>query len=425
MSCEICACDTSVDSVLWSCVGCPRKFHANCIGVTVQRGSLRRRDRKVVDVNSYVLPCCESCQELIQAKLDFNGLLEQQKVLEKQLNANTEVMHRLSLHQEKPNVVHEAIEGMEILLTSVRNELAAINKNSSLAGSVVAIKNHITGLLDTAITATTENMYSTLKTVTSDISTDLRNINDEISHLSQLSIDTAASCAMNSNPMLGLDILDELKSLSANILTNKNTSAPPSIEYPSLEAELNNKIAEVSGWRLIGNRKVWKADWTQYDMRQSFHKRQQNMADKAKKRRKRRIRNANKNCNKNNINNNNVNINHHCRNNVPSKIHHKVSKQQNNNHGNFAFNNNHERSHQLPPDRELLAAAKHHFSRPPTNYRPTMQFKRGEILNPYPAREAPRQSVAVPPPNWTTEGSSTGGSCEACGACRHSCFLRN
>ncbi|XP_065081865.1 uncharacterized protein LOC135704359 [Ochlerotatus camptorhynchus] len=33
MVCEICACDTSVDSVMWTCAGCPRMFHATCIGL--------------------------------------------------------------------------------------------------------------------------------------------------------------------------------------------------------------------------------------------------------------------------------------------------------------------------------------------------------------------------------------------------------
>lgn len=76
----------------------------------------------MVDVSSYVLPCCDSCQKLLQATLDFNGL-EQQKLLEKQLDENIVVMHRLT-SQIKPNAVLEEFKslgkGLETLLTGIK-----------------------------------------------------------------------------------------------------------------------------------------------------------------------------------------------------------------------------------------------------------------------------------------------------------------
>ena len=151
MNCEICAFDGNADSVLWTCAGCPRKFDAACIGITVQRNSLRRKDKKTVEFGSYILPCCESCQERIQNKLDIERLITEQKCLAEQINSNTEVTHRLALQQEKPAFIHEAFEGLEILMSAIKNELAAINKTSSLAGSVTSLKNHITSLCDMSI----------------------------------------------------------------------------------------------------------------------------------------------------------------------------------------------------------------------------------------------------------------------------------
>lgn len=68
-----------------------------------------------------------------------------------------------------------------------------------------------------------------------------------------------------------------------------------------------------------------------------------------------------------------------------------------------ARTNYNQRNRELLSDRELLAAAKDRFSRPPTSYRPTIQFKRGEILNPYPSNEAHQRPVAIPRTGWHQE----------------------
>lgn len=217
--------------------------------------------------------------------------------------------------------------------------------------------------------------------------------------------------------MLGFDIIDELKSWSANLIASQNSvNSPPSIEtYPSLEAELNivnnkkDNSMDNSGWRKLGSRNVWKSDWTEYDAKKSRRAAQQKLADKAKKRNKRnkakKAEKARDYSQYNQLKNNHTNLNnkhHNCS--------HKAVK-------NHSF---------LPPDRVLLATAKDRFSRPPANYQPTMQFKRGEILNPYPASEAHQRSVAVPPPNWMTPSTSSAATCEAwCNNCRQSYFQQN
>ena len=279
MTCEICSLDSTVESPLWKCIGCTRVFHITCVGITVQRNSLRRRDKKIVDVSSYILPCCETCQDLLQTKLEVNRLTEQQKNLANQLHTNSEVLHCFALQQESPNIVHEAIESLEVQLTSIKNELTSIHKNNS----IVAIRNHMTSLFDTAMMASKENVSMSLKTIATDMSTELRNINTELANLNQLSLDIASNCTMHSNPSLELEILDELKSLSANIIPTQSLSPSPlpSDSCPSLEVELQDQ--QVSGWRFLGTKKVWKADWSEYDARKLHRLKQQKRADKAKK----------------------------------------------------------------------------------------------------------------------------------------------
>lgn len=413
MNCEICALDTSVDSVMWTCAGCPRRFHAACIGVTTQRGSLRTR--RAVDASSYVLPCCESCQELLQVKLDINKLIEQQQAMKVQLDENTQIVHRFaSQNQPVQDALEDRERALELLLTSIKNELTIINKNSSLAGSVASIKNHMTSLLDTALKATKENIYGTLKTVTADISSDLRNINSEICQLNQQTVETAANCTLNASPMFGVDVLDELKAMFTNIMTNNScvSFSPTPDSCPSLELELNNANNDNTGWRLLDTKRVWKADWTEYDARELLRLNQQKAAEKARKRRKQKkaryiaLANAGLNSLSHDVRNNN---NYNNSSNFNFIRNHRSS-----NPGNARFTGIHDTGNLLPPDRVLLAAAKNHFSNPPTNYQPTIQFQRGETLNPNPTTDALQDSVP---------GSSSAAACSAC-ACRHTCFPR-
>lgn len=397
--CEVCLNDSATDG-LWTCVGpCNRKFHASCVGVSTTastlRGSLRvtKKDKQIADPAAYLLPCCLPCQTLVTATFEFSALSDQQKQLTAQIDENTAMIHRLTRQQEQPNTVTEVIEGMEVLLTSVKQELASINKNNSVAGTMSTLKNHLTSLVDCGI----KNALTDFK---NEISKSLRNINNDISQLNQLSIDTAANYTMQNNPMLELDILDELKALSANISSMQRDASPLTPpDTPSLEVEINN--ADNSGWRLLGTRKVWKADWSDYDDRQKRRLQQQKLKEAAKKKRDQR-RMAYRNNNNNRINNSNHNNNNNNNN--------------HNNNFNRVFNNNHRCTNhsnnnfnQLPPDRELLAAAKDQFSRPPPplqNHHP-IQFQRGEILNPYPASDAPPSVPCHTVPTWPTPGTSS------------------
>lgn len=394
--CEVCLLDSSNDSVMWACVGCPRKFHPACVGIAVQRGSLRnlKKDgKKAIDPLSYMLPCCGACQTLVTANFEYNALVQQQAQLSDQITKSTEVIHRFA-NGNNLDVIREAIdrlgsevEGMKKQLTSPKSN--GINESSD-------IKNHITSLCDFALTTSKENVNAAMKP----LKTDLLNICNGISQLNQRSLDTTAMCTMTTNHMIGVEIFDELKTMSANINALQCAKPLPSIpdEFPSLEVEFNNNNdmrTEKSGWRDLGTKTLWKADWTEYDARQVRRLQQQKMAEAARRRRNQRTHN--------NFGTNHFNVNRH---------NHSTTS-----HKNY-YNTNSNNYNQLPPDRELLAAAKDRFSRPPTDDR-HINFQRGEILNPYPACNAP----SVPAlPSWMAPGSSSTAPCEAC---RHTCFPRN
>lgn len=142
MNCEVCSLDSSADSVMWTCIGCTRQFHAACVGVLVQRNSLRKKDKKV-DTSSYVLPCCSSCQILITATFEFNVLVEQQAKLTHQINKNTEVTHRFEVHQNNMTIIRDAVDRLEVSLADMRKQLT-VARTSDLTD----IKNHLTSLCD-------------------------------------------------------------------------------------------------------------------------------------------------------------------------------------------------------------------------------------------------------------------------------------
>lgn len=354
----------------------------------------------MIDFTSYVLPCCESCQELVQAKLDIKKLNEEHKLLTEQLHANTEVLHRFNLNNEKPSIINEAFEGLEILMSAIKNELAIINKSSSLAGSVATIKNHITTVLDIVAQKNNDYLTNTLTSFKSDVSTELRNINDDLCQINQLQLDMAATTSASMNPNLFVDIVDELKAWSANILSTKSIEPLTHEAYPSLEVEME-KSEDTSGWRLLGDKKIWKADWTSYDARKMHRERQQKLAEKAKQKRKRRNRlpqntqqpARSKYMNKSHPRPTTVNGRNY---NEPSYNRCSIIHQRNTSRNCYNRSNTNAagdidfRTNTPLLDRELLAAAKERFSRPPpTSYRPTIAFQRGEVLNPYPSDRQP------------------------------------
>lgn len=133
-------------------------------------------------------------------------LTKQQKLLVKQLDANTQVVHEFKLQYPIPpnqsDTASDNINDLETLLQSLKQELSTINKNHSIAGTIASLKNHLTSLVDLAMTA---------------VRTDIKN------DISQL-----GSKSPPNDPKINLDILDELKTLSTKVDTmHKKLSLPP------------------------------------------------------------------------------------------------------------------------------------------------------------------------------------------------------
>lgn len=204
---------------------------------------------------------------------------------------------------------------------------------------------------------------------------------------------------------------------------------PLAVSSPSLMNELKtadcgtqhgNEVKQ--GWRTLGSNKIWRSDWTEYDIRKRRNIQQQKARDKAIKRRKaHKKKQWNRNNNGSNINtrqgfsghqNDRCNYKSNNNNNFGrSNISNKMNYANHNDHHNIQQN-----SHRAAPtDRDLLAAAKVAFSGPPVVNPRWIRFQRGEILNPYP--QPHRLSTEPAPANSST-------SCEAC-AHNHSCFRKN
>ena len=128
----------------------------------------------------------------------------------------------------------------------------------------------------------------------------------------------------------------------------------------------------------------------------------------------RRYTNHNRHVNNSFLNNNNS-PNYNMANRQQNNVTNSYNNQQHTNSNRFHANQ------LLPPDRVLLAAAKDRFSRPQSNFIPTIQFQRGETLNPYPANDefslSQPQMISDPAHLPTSQ-------CIACSS-RHSCLQRN
>lgn len=486
MSCEICLLDSTTDTVMWTCVGCSREFHPACVGVVIQRGSLRRKEKRI-DPQAYVLPCCSACQTLISVNIDVRSLTEQQAKLAEVINSNTEVTHRANKHSD---VYDEVIDRLESLLNDIKKELTASKGGSYSGNEDVSIKNHLTSLFDISMKASKDNIAAYVEALTSDMTKELKGIYADFEKVSSLTIEMANHCSEhNSQPAPVSDIMEELKTLS-NAVNSLAFSPPPASPPPppppvplprrlppsSLHDELidlgaphNRKVAvrtvdvavqsspePTAGWRILGSKKVWRSDWTEYDLRKRTRELQQKLKEKANKRKKaaKRRNNNNKNDrstretqssnqhNNNNSNNNSSNENKnkdnsskksHSSSNLWSRNHppncNNVSGYQGINYSSSSSKmTQHSIGSSLPLDKDLLAAAKQQFSRPPGNSGPPpnkrgIKFQPGEILNPYPtAKQSPQKnSTTVSPTFGPTLRTSFTNNCTPC-SCQHSGF---
>ena len=173
------------------------------------------------------------------------------------------------------------------------------------------------------------------------------------------------------------EIIEEIKALSAEINTQKTipdynrsiaeefvllaTSPGPSTQnqgeelntpssLPPLPTEEPYTKNSKPGWRIIGSKKIWKSDWTEFDAKQRRRRIQEKQAEKAIRRR----------------------------------TQHRKAQQQ----------YQHSRTHSS--DKELLATAKVQFAGPPStidhpiaglSVNKLINFRKGDTINPYPTEK--------------------------------------
>lgn len=282
-----------------------------------------------------------------------------------------------------------------------------------------------------------------VKELTSDLTRELKKICDEVQTLSGVTMDMASHCNQHTtnassktrdalNEVRNIastvgDIFNEVKPLASAIHTlDSNISAArlaPTMSPPSLMNELNTadrgaQLENEGGWRTLGSKRIWRANWTEYDERMLRLVQQQKARDKAIKRRKNNKNKWNRRTNSSNRNPHEGFSGHHLFNNVNNNNMGSRSNY-NTNYSNKNYSNNidHRSSQQtaLPLDRDLLAAARVAFSRPPPTENPNwIRFQRGETINPYPVNHQASQpnpsSSTTPPP---------GNSQPPCEACAH------
>ncbi|XP_058828336.1 integrator complex subunit 1 homolog [Topomyia yanbarensis] len=354
------------------------------------------------------------CQHNLKVGIDTRKVLYQQEKLFESITTQTDCNLQIAADIKKFNSIVDLFENVELQLkesvanvnintsSQVANAVSAlsqaIDSNSfNKADELVTLKNHITSLFNISMGSTKKHIEEYVNDLTADLTRELKKICSEVQNLSTLTIDMAAHCnehyLSESRPTrevldevkiitysVGSDILKEVQSLAGSINTLdssiRDACLPPA--GPSLMDELNaqstksgdsghRSTAEATeGWRFLGSKKVWRSDWTEYDTRNQHRIQQQKMKDRAMARRKankkqlhRISRSSYYNYNLNDNNNSNNNSNNNRNNN------------RNNNSSNNRNNNNNTQcgrptaGNSLPRDKDLLAAARVQFSRPP------------------------------------------------------------
>lgn len=417
MPCQVKNCVITDDRLSFHCYGaCGKEFHATCAGT--------RRNHED-QIRSYMLPLCEDCQEEFTSIVKLRKLLQSQRTLTDDIEAaNNKICAFINSFN-----VREAFDSLETNLSELRGELKTDCTVTQMINNVSSVVREScnTDTFESSVQQANEALVSKIALKLEQAYLKLEGQLEAI-HVSLSEIGTKEFPAA--------EILDEVKYLSHAVaamqlpetaiidnshhltLADELAQDQDNSRHLTLADELAQDLAlsrshhddslediDDSGWRLLGSKKVWKADWKAYDLRQLRRRTQEKSAQKARNRRK-------QNKNNYNINNRLNGINHNSRNN---NTHNAIN---NNKIRNFNVTNN----NNLPLDKDLLAAAKDRFSRPPPPpFRPTVRFQRGETLNPYPVdNDIPTTSHTPDSRNWMlrmapgSAGFSSTRSCQSC-----------
>ena len=283
-------CSSADDGHLWTCNGiCKRQFHAACVGV--------KRNQEAFSLQ-YLLPICADCREQYVDELNLKKLYRQQTDLNQHIQAQIEANHALIKQVKNLHIVHESIDNLESMVISLRDDVAQMkSRNTQTVASLQEnLSLHFDDLTKTInnngndIPKICDNSHSTehFRSLSILVQENMAEINNKINDFHHV-----LEVANNGNVSVAL--MDELKSLSIAVSDlGAERHCITSAKRHSLSAELlevqfstsKAPIADYSGWRILGTKKIWKPDWREYDNKQITRAKQEKLAHKARQRKK-------------------------------------------------------------------------------------------------------------------------------------------
>lgn len=165
-------------------------------------------------------------QSAVRGEINYKEISKQLSRLCELVQQNAEVTHRISLQQQNISIISEVIDRIDSQMIELRREVSA-SKISSFGTQIIALKNHMSSLVDIAKSTTKENVCMAIKKTTADLYRELKQVSDEILQLSSLVLDTVGFQPGGSQQLthtLGVELLDEFKSLSVVVNAAVNNS---------------------------------------------------------------------------------------------------------------------------------------------------------------------------------------------------------
>lgn len=242
--------------------------------------------------------------------------------------------------------------------TDLKTTMGALFDTSSADSSMAiekAAKLAATAAVETIITTTTTTATTAAASIAESIDCSLPKLINEL-----------RDDLVDANSTLAFTVKAQMEEMAKALSAPKPCSSDP-IAMNNLETELLN-CEPVPSWRMLGSKRIWKRDWSEYDAKMRSRRHQEKNEEKARRRRKRR-RTLHNECN----------------------------------------------SKRIGSDKQLLANAKVQFSKPSSNTDPPIaalsvpkfiDFKKGETINPYRA-ETLRQPTDTAPTEIHQSASSS------------------
>lgn len=264
MQCYVPTCSSPFDQqYLWNCTGiCNRQFHAACIGV--KRGS---ED----DLQLHVLPICSLCRNNLHMEIDIRKIMQHH--LEGSHMILTHIKTNDKTNQEALNELHNKIIGLQ----------EEIKKSAEIASRILSAVLTQAPAMDFPLNEVRKAFEDTTSDQNQKLAESFCRIQEITSSHRDDIIKTIASAEKCPSDII-LAVHDEVRALTSSI--NKLQDNEIEVRQKSLAEELNEQtVLEIeSGWRLIGSKKIWKPDWTDFDARQRTRRLQEKEAEKARRR---------------------------------------------------------------------------------------------------------------------------------------------